>query len=187
MFAVSLELTPLRIANVPPPMSLHQVGLEQKATDVAVSKSNTRLAVLSNKDLTVYALEMKKKPVPLPKLLWRSKALTGHYPRHVAFVGDDNVFVITDSWDEELCSLWTSKEQELVLLGQIDGSRQVSSLVTSLQYEKLYLQYRDGAISSIEAPESPTDVAISTTVVNKFPSFAPEARVFIQNDCVCIT
>jgi elongator complex protein 1 len=100
-------------------MSLHKLPLEHKAIDVAVSMSGTRLAVLSDTDLAVYALDMSKKPVPMPSLLWRSDAFKDHIPRHVAFVGDEQIFVLTDDWDEDESSVWISNDKELVSRGPI--------------------------------------------------------------------
>jgi elongator complex protein 1 len=126
---VSLKITPLRLANVPPPMSLHTLKLEHKALDVALSGSGTRLAVLSDSDLAVYALDMKKRPIPKPSLLWRSDTIKSHCPRHVAFVGDDQVHVLTDDWDNNESCLWRSQDEELVLQGPLLEAGSASSLV----------------------------------------------------------
>ena len=60
-------MTPLRLANVPPPMALHELTLESNIIDVAIltdkSRSkNTRVAVLDNKSLTIYDWNVEAKP-----------------------------------------------------------------------------------------------------------------------------
>jgi elongator complex protein 1 len=174
---VSLKLTPLRLANVPPPMSLHKLSLEHKAIDVAVSMSGTRLAVLSDIDLAVYALGMSKKPVQMPSLLWRSDAFKGHTPRHVAFVGDEQIFILTDDWDEEESSVWVSNDKELVCRGPILESGRVSSIVSSADYQKLYMQFQDGAIYEAGPINAESESPLLKTLVQKLPSFAPEVRI----------
>jgi elongator complex protein 1 len=181
---LSLKLTPLRLANVPPPMSLHRLALEQKAVDVAVSASGTLLAVLSNTCLSVYAMDMSKRPVPMPSFLWRSNALEGHVPRHVAFVGDHQVSVLTDSWDEEESCLWTSENNELVFQGPILEPGRTSAVFPGVEYQNLYLQFQDG-----ELYELASESQLLTRLIHKFPSFTPEVQVVSIDEKVrhCIT
>lgn len=160
-------------------MSLQQLSLESQAVDVALSMSGTRLAVLSDTHISVYATDMTKRPVPVPTLLWRENALDGHVPRHVAFLGDDKIFVLTDSWDEEESSLWTSTEEELVYRGPILEPGRVSSITSSVDYQKLYLHFQDGTLYEVEAPNESQP---QTTQIHRFPTFAPEVRVVMLDD-----
>jgi elongator complex protein 1 len=66
----SLKLSALRVANIPPPMSLRQIDLAKNAIDVAISASNKRVAVLSENDVSIYAIDIHKKPIPTPSVLW---------------------------------------------------------------------------------------------------------------------
>lgn len=56
----SLRLTPLRHANVPPPMALHEVQLDYNALDVAISAKNDRLAVLHARSISVFEVSPKE-------------------------------------------------------------------------------------------------------------------------------
>ncbi|KAF2117499.1 elongator complex protein 1 [Lophiotrema nucula] len=174
---LALKLTPLRIANVPPPMSLLQVKLERKPVDVALSASGTRLAVLSDSDVAIYNLDMIKRPIPPPELLWRSDALKNSIPRHVAFIGDDQVFVLTDSWEEEESSLWSSKGEELIFRGPILQPGHVSSLVSSADYQSLCIQFQDGTVHAVGVEEDTSDLPMQTSALQKFLAVAPELRV----------
>lgn len=158
-------------------MSLHQLSLEHKAVDVAVSKSGNRLAVLSGTNLAVYATDVNKRPVPVPSLLWRSDALQGHVPRHVAFVGDDQIFVLTDSWDEEESYLWTAQGQELIFRGPILEPGRLSSLVSSVDYQKLYLQFQDGALYEVAPEDGDSQGPVPAMLAQKMPAFTPELKV----------
>jgi elongator complex protein 1 len=177
MSLVSLKLTPLRIANVPPPMSLHTLVLESTPIDVAISKSGTRLAVLSDQDLAVYALELNKQPIPKPAFIWRSDAVKNHSPRHVTFVGDEQIFVLTDTWDEEESHLWQSEGEMLLPQGPIIEADSTSLLLSSVDHETLYVQLQNGALHQIGTDEATADLPPQTSLVNKFSSPVPEVQV----------
>jgi elongator complex protein 1 len=165
-------------------MALLQLKLERKAVDVTISKSGTRLAVLSDGKVAVYALDVTRRPVPMPSLLWSDEYVLedlGHNaPRQVAFIGDEQVCVLTDNWDGYGSYLWTNEgdQQSLVQWGSVEtymaslDSGSVSSLVTSVDAQKLYLQFQDGALYEVESIQQ----QVSSLVV-KAPSFAPEVKV----------
>jgi elongator complex protein 1 len=159
-------------------MSLLKLDLQSKPMDVAISKSGTRLAVVSAEDLAVYSLDLSKRPVAVPIPLWRSDAIKGHNARHVAFLGDEHVCVLSDSWEEEDTNLWISFGEELLDRGVISEKGRPSTFVPSVDYEKLYLQYQDASVYEV----SPEDVP--SIPVHRFPSFAPETRIAIQDDKV---
>ncbi|KAF2196937.1 elongator complex protein 1 [Delitschia confertaspora ATCC 74209] len=181
---LTLHITPLRVANVPPPMSLLQLPLQHAAVDVAISKSGTQLAVLSNYDVSVYALDITKRPVSAPRLLWRSDPLDGHSLRQVSFIGDDKIFVLTDSWDEEDCSLWESQQVNLFYRGRVGQGKPISGLFTCVDSKDLHLQFLDGEIHVLEAEKASDAGSKSLSLVNKFPSFAPDVRAVCQDNKV---
>jgi elongator complex protein 1 len=166
-------------------MSLHQLSLDKKAVDVALSMSGTRMAVLSDTDVAVYALDMKKRPIPLPSLLWRTD-VSASCPRHVAFAGDEQVFILTDDWDEQESCLWTNKGEELVCKGRIEGPAQTSSIASGVDFQSLYVQFQDGSLHKARTEEVGDDSLLQSNLINKFPSFAPEARVVTLKEQVCI-
>ncbi|EDU46765.1 elongator complex protein 1 [Pyrenophora tritici-repentis Pt-1C-BFP] len=174
---LSLKLTPLRVANIPPPMSLHTLALESIPVNVALSKSGNRLAVLSDSDLAVYALDLEKRPVLKPAFLWRSGAVKDHSPRHVTFAGDGQIFVLTDSWDEDEASLWRSEGDMLLPQGPIVEADSTALLLSSVDHGILYTEFHNGALHQVVIDETTTDLPPQSTLVHKFPSFAPEVQV----------
>lgn len=158
-------------------MSLHTLLLESKPIDVALSKSGNRLAVLSDRDLAVYALELNKRPIPKPSLLWRSDAVKDHSPRHVTFLGEDRMFVLTDSWDEEESSLWRSEADMLLPQGPIMETEGTSLLLSDVDQKTLYTQFQSGNLHQFVIDDSTSDLPPQTSPINKFPSFAPETQV----------
>lgn len=171
---VSLKLTPLRLANVPPPMSFQTLSLDSVPIDVTLSKSGIRLAILSNHTLAVYALDMHKRPVPKPTLLWRSDALKDYSPRHVAFVGDESIHVLIDNWDEEEAFLWRSEGEDIVPHGPIMETENVSSLVSTVDQSAIYAEFQNGALHQVDITE---DMSPQTPLVQKLPTFCAEVQV----------
>ncbi|KAL5120473.1 putative elongator complex protein 1 [Pleosporales sp. CAS-2024a] len=174
---LSLKLTPLRIANVPPPMAFHTLALEHNAIDVAISESGSKLAVLSNTHVAIYALDLNKRPIPKPALLWKSDAVKAHCPRHVVFVGDETLFCLTDAWGEDESSLWKSKGTDLLPLGPIIEADATSLLLSDVDYKTLFVQFQNGAMHAINSGEEAGDMPPQSSLVQKLPSFAPEVKV----------
>lgn len=158
-------------------MSLQTLFLDAKPVDLALSKSGTRLAVLSNSGLTVYALDMVKRPIPKPVRLWSSEAVNSHNPRHVAFVGDNEIHVLTDNWNEDESSLWHYAGEELIGKGPIVEAETVSLLISSVSHSQLYAEFQNGALHQICTRGTAADLPPETSFVHKFPSFCPEVQI----------
>jgi elongator complex protein 1 len=182
---VALKLTPLRLANIPPPMAMHLLTLERKAIDVAISESGSRLAVLSDVDLAVYVLDMQKRPVPKPVLQWRSDAFTDYYPRHVTFIGDEELCVLTDRWDENESCIWRTSGERLQLQGPVFESESISSLGSNVDHRSIYVQFQNGALHRLDEVEASDISPPTTSPIHKFPSLAPEVRVVLVEGQVC--
>lgn len=155
-------------------MSLQTLALESVPVDVTLSKSGTRLAVLSNRDLALYALDMHKRPIPKPVLLWRSDALKDYSPRQVAFVGDEDIHILIDNWDEEEAFLWRSEGENVVPHGPIMETENVSSLVSCVENSVLYAQFQNGSLHQVDTAEN---MSPQTPLVQKLPSFCSEVQV----------
>jgi elongator complex protein 1 len=168
-------------------MAFHTLSLENKAIDVAISESGTRLAVLSNTDVALYALDLHKRPVPKPSFLWKSDAIATHCPRHVAFVGDEQLFCLTDNWDEDESCLWRSEGTELLPLGPLVESDGASLLLPDIGYETLCVQFQNGALHRVDIGEASAGLPPQTSVLHQFPSLAPEVKVVTINEQVCAT
>ena len=63
-----LKLTPLRTANVPPPMTLFEIPSQAAIVDVAFSPSNTFMAVLHQQGINLYKWDVKEQRSLRPSL-----------------------------------------------------------------------------------------------------------------------
>jgi elongator complex protein 1 len=158
-------------------MSLQTLALESSPIDVALSKSGTRLAVLSDRDLAVYALDLNSRPIPKPAFLWRSDSVKGNSPRHVTFLDDEQIFVLTDIWDEDQSHLWRSEGEMLLPRGPIAETESVSLLLSSVDHKSLYVQFQNGALHQVDTDEAAVDLPPQTSPIHQFPSSAPEVQV----------
>lgn len=154
-----------------------QLPLDHNVVDVAFSRSGTRLAVLSDKDVALFTFDLQKRPVARPSLLWRNNFSEGHSPRHVAFVGDDQLCVLTDVWDEEETFVWANEDDQLVNRGPILEPGRVSTIASDVGFSKLLVNLRNGELTSVV--EMRTDGTVQTTPLTNLPSFAPEVKAAV--------
>lgn len=58
-----LQVTPLRIANIPPPMAFDEIELPLHALDVTIDETGTEIAVLHNHSISLWSCDYSLKPV----------------------------------------------------------------------------------------------------------------------------
>jgi elongator complex protein 1 len=88
-----LKITPLRIANVPPPMSFYDVDLDGTPVDIAISPSGTRIAVLQHKtvDLVSWGFKPRKDPQVTHNIAQITKTVTFC---QICFVGENAICIL---------------------------------------------------------------------------------------------
>ncbi|KAL2852834.1 IKI3 family-domain-containing protein [Aspergillus pseudoustus] len=137
----NLKLTPLRLSGVPPPMAHNELALDSNAIDVAFSKTGTRIAVLMNDRFAVFLWSLKSRPVPIP-ILESSYPLSdeeGRRPRQIAFINDNEVFVLRNRGPNNTCiERTTLKTRETEVVYEAEVSEQLVSIFTSLDHEALW-------------------------------------------------
>jgi len=71
----TLKITPMRLANIPPPMALHELSLHGKAIDVVVSVTDgvTVFGVLFDDALSSYEWRLPQNYKAKPVLMWTKK------------------------------------------------------------------------------------------------------------------
>jgi elongator complex protein 1 len=91
-----LKITPLRIANVPPPMSFCDVDLEGTPVDIAISPSGTRIAVLQHGgvDLINWGFKPRKEPQVTRNLVQTGKDSAF---RQICFTSEDVICLLGEN------------------------------------------------------------------------------------------
>ncbi|KAF2759758.1 IkappaB kinase complex, IKAP component [Pseudovirgaria hyperparasitica] len=147
----NLKLTPLRLANVPPPVSLHEVAVDGSIKDVALAPSGRKVAVLTHDEVYTYDYLDSKRP-RMPRLLSRRKIkLQSAIPRQIVLNDNDWLFVIADDLYSNASLCWRgegSGDIELAGTFPLDGNISGMSLSSDLQH--LCLTEPDGKVSQYE-------------------------------------
>ncbi|KAI9729846.1 MAG: hypothetical protein M1834_006595 [Cirrosporium novae-zelandiae] len=93
----TVKFSPLRLANVPPPMALHELEVSANSLDVAFNQDGTKLVVLHHSSLSIYGINYDAKPIPAP-VLHRSVELTSSsskiHNQQVCVLEDELIYVL---------------------------------------------------------------------------------------------
>lgn len=172
-------------------MAHNELALESNAIDVAFSKSGTRIAVLMSNRFSIYLWSLKSRPVPIP-ILESSYPLsdaTANRPRQIAFLGDNEVYVLKDnglsSSHIERTQLETRVTESVY---QSADSEQLASIFAGIGHQALWLSHipqpaRPASYSSIEVSSEGVEIAPWVESPNVDSHWA--RAVSISEDEVC--
>ena len=158
-------------------MAMYTQALERKAVHIAFSRCGARLAVLSDQDITVFNLNVNEPPYKQPIMLWQDAAFKNHNPRQVAFIGDDLICVLTDTWDEVESWLWWYVDGVLMSHGKIVESGRVNLFNANVDCGTLYIQLQNGEVHRVIMNKHTTDLPVQTTLLHKFQLLVAELHV----------
>ncbi|KAK3050381.1 putative elongator complex protein 1 [Extremus antarcticus] len=128
-----LKVTPLRTANVPPPMALDEVDLPDNALDVAINGDGTELAVLHHSSVSVLSCDYAAKPPKMAKL-HSSQIL----PKHTS----DDIRKMQLSGDR---ALQIRADRDSICYEEVEGSS--STPINSSDPPAAQDQHREGVAS----------------------------------------
>jgi elongator complex protein 1 len=162
-----LKVTPLRTANVPPPMAYDEVDLPTNAIDVAVSKSGKTIAVLHANTISFWSCDYSTKPV---QKLKHSKTVEVESPgqstsiirRQIELDGEAGVFIIGTSVDTFGSLVYHLNQKHEPL--SAPPSTRISTLFTSVSHDGVLFQDEQGLIYFIE-----TRIASDEEDIGKLP------------------
>jgi len=125
-------------------MAHNELALDSNVIDVAFSKSGTRIAVLMQDSFSVFLWSLKSRPVPLP-ILESSYPLSDapqSRPRQIAFLNDNEVYVLKDSSPNtshiERTSLETRSTQTVY---QAVDTAQLSSIFPGIGHQIMWFSH----------------------------------------------
>ncbi|KAL2073136.1 hypothetical protein VTL71DRAFT_10460 [Oculimacula yallundae] len=95
---LSVNITPLRTANVPPPMALHEIEVSSNAIDVAFNADASFIAVLHRKGISVFEWKSVAASSPAPTLTGRVTFQEAEFfpvvYQQITFAGTNEVLVL---------------------------------------------------------------------------------------------
>lgn len=65
----NIKITPFRIANVPPPLALHEITVDSNIVDLALSADSSLLAVLHHQGICIFQWNPENPSSPAPRLI----------------------------------------------------------------------------------------------------------------------
>lgn len=93
------NITPISLANVPPPMAFREINVDENVLDFSVSKSNERFAIITASGIKFARFSVKKKNIPSVLSSLSKNDLFEHQNfnlRQVAFAENHMVGVLID-------------------------------------------------------------------------------------------
>ncbi|KAK2799452.1 hypothetical protein FQN51_006939 [Onygenales sp. PD_10] len=136
----SLKLTPLKLANVPPPMAAFDVSLDSNAIDVAFSKSSTQFAVLTPTGFSLYSWDLKATPAADPELKsFYPVSNPGSRPKRIVFLGENEVYVLKQSYSQDDIEKTVLDTKETTTVYQPTDSIFLSSIFPNIQQTSLWI------------------------------------------------
>jgi elongator complex protein 1 len=174
-----LKVTPLRTANVPPPMAYDEIDLPANAIDVAVSKSGKTIAVLHAKTISFWTCDYSTKPVQRLKHSNTFEIRTQGDPnsaihRQIELDGETDGYIIATSVDISGSLIYQFNENSKPTSGE--KSTQISTLFASVNHDGLLVQNDQGLIHSIRTLSS------SEKDIGKLPPACTTVDVWSDGD-----
>ena len=181
-----LRMTPLRLANVPPPMALHELQVPEVILDSAVNHSNSIFAFLHFKSVSVFKSSNKSSVSSKIDLQWTYE-LPQDYPRatpiQVCFDEKDRIHVLFDGEEKtmldvetsELTLVYGSKMNRLIAMTAHPGMGLIEDNAITQLLSKAYHPSSTGT----DRPGS-----VDQLMICRFPSVAPCATFFYHEDKV---
>jgi elongator complex protein 1 len=181
-----LKLTPLRSANIPPPMALYEVNVSHNISDVAFSSNTSSIAILHQGGIAIYSWEINSTSSSPPALSGRATfkdTLGGATPQQICFneVGDiltlDQTETSTPSLQRYSFSKETGRvEEKIVEAGSFSSPLMISSFgQDGLTY--LYAQGASGVLLSLSLPSFGQPL-----ITASFPMFLPWVEIITFAD-----
>jgi elongator complex protein 1 len=134
----TVKLTPIRHANVPPPMSLHELKIEEDVIGVSTSSSLGILAILTMSQVHLYKYETKSRRSQAPTWVSAIALPPSRVPSQIQISRSGLVVVLTHHEHESrvLISNLRGEDKEFQIL---EAAERVSSLFRSVDEDYVCL------------------------------------------------
>ncbi|SCU77885.1 LAMI_0A02674g1_1 [Lachancea mirantina] len=170
-----VNITPLGMANVPPPEYYRDFSLPDNVVDTAVSLSNENFSVLTRDEValaSVPSLEDMRSgshPLLVSKISKTEFATEYDTLRQVAFVNDSLVGVLMDSEKlSHIALIDVSDTNQPTFLQMVETFTKVVLLKSSFDYNHLVYETRDGQVFQVDQEGQVLPIATFPQVVKDF-------------------
>lgn len=177
-----VKVTPLAIANTPPPMSYTQFEVECTPINAAVSKTGRRFGLLLSDKVAIAEwdterLAQKRRPASPSVVSTIDIADLSIVPKQVAFVGDDVAAVAGDCDDGSSAVFLLSVDTKQVLASH-KFTPEVFVIRSRADFEALLVETIDGTVHSISSPFDQVEQLVTMPQRCETICGTPEGMIF---------
>ncbi|KAG7661958.1 ELP1 [[Candida] subhashii] len=177
------KITPLSIANVPPPISFRELDIPGNITDLAISKSNEKYAIISSENdvyfsqLSIADMKKGKHPQIISKISSETYIHSSHeVAKQVAFIQDSFVAIAVDAPMYSRVVLFDIEDITKPSMNEsIDVAPKVILLKSRSDFETVIIETVDGKVVQLDSRSDITEVA-------RFPQLCRELEVTISEE-----
>lgn len=170
------KVTPLAVANVPPPIAYRDYDFEENLLDVAVNSTNEKFAALTSchgvEVLSISLLDMKENKEPKrTKIDSHTFVADGELIKQVAFVDQDVLAILVDTATSSRVVIVDTEQPEIPAIDHIFAVRAVL-LKSRSDFQTAVVECVDGSVHEV------SDLGISTHIAT-FQQLCPEFEVAV--------
>lgn len=171
-----LKITPLAIANVPPPIAFREYELLDNALDVAVSSTNEKFAVLTSRhDVQIHSIgleDMKNGGTRAMDVIEKQVlSLDSELVKQVAFIQDSVVAVLVDTASSSKVVLVDVDNRDIPV-GEVELECRAVLIKSRSDMKKAVVECVNGSIYEI------SDIAVAT-YISTFPQLSHDFEVAV--------
>jgi elongator complex protein 1 len=171
------NITPISIANVPPPISFRDFEAGGNILDIAVSRSNEHYAALTNDSVVLASREIElltkgRHPEVISTIKRSAFATDEETVRQITFVNDDLVGVLIDAdHHSRIILIDVTDLNDPFVISVVESPLKIVLIQQQSNWEHITYQTIDGSVHLIEKGfnEEIQDVEYKSVQVSKFP------------------
>ncbi|KAF1991047.1 putative killer toxin sensitivity protein [Aulographum hederae CBS 113979] len=173
------KLTPLRFANIPPPMSLHEAVAELPIIDAAINSSARTLVLLHRDGLGVYDYDPEAKPILPPRLSMIFKPWSDPVavPLQVVVGPDDSIFILFYDPNERSNSLYRIEGDERQKFALPPEYGSIMQITVDVTHQLTFVQSGAGHVLRVAAggPEE-------YSTLTRLPRLCPWIEIVLSDE-----
>lgn len=171
----------MRTANVPPPMALHELKLDDNILDVATNSAISQVVVLNRTSINLYSYGSSLKQFSPPELI-STHPLPADCgtPSQISLCGSKIVAVLThqSEMNEDQLYVWLKDSSQWTSFQT--GMEHLSTISTSSDFQTLCIQAQTGLVLQASTESG----ALQLSGELKLPAFCPWVEVVKIEDNV---
>lgn len=182
----TMKLTPLAIANVPPPISFREIDIPSNGniTDIASGETNQIFAALSsNNEVHLVSMDLKSK-TKQPKIIGQIERYNlieteDEFAKQIAFAHDNLLAVVVDNtFGSRVVLFDVTDPTEPMIVDNHDVNSKVVLLKSQSDFEAIAFETIDGRVFQIGGIEDSTPKEIT-----RFPQLCRDFELaFVENN-----